>query len=572
MKDLGSVVKVIVKEKRDIYLSIVFGFLAGITAVGLFAANGYLISQAALQPPLYVLIAMVAVVKIGSIVRATSRYAERYYSHRATFTMLSDLRVFFYEKLEKLPPGVLSKYRSGDLLARIVGDVENLQNFFLRVVYPPILMFLVFLSTMLFVSFYSWQVVVLLFVGLLLTGFLIPILFAKKQRTISNHILEERAKFSTEVTEWFQGFRELTIHQNIEIKGEKLTDQYKGYINEQRKSNDQANLNHSINLATSFIIFWAVLGLGGYLVATSQLDGVLLAMIVMISLTVFDHSTPMATFPIYYEESERAAGRLHSVISEAKVTGDVVGEKLSFFNSAPSIEWKNVSVQFPEQFREVVSEVSLTIREGTKTAIVGASGSGKSTLLHVLLKLQETKSGEVCIDGVPIAEKGNDFIWSNSRVVLQENHFFYGTIKENLLLKEDLSDDEVQRVLKEVELHHFTPNDIVLEKGENLSGGEKQRLAGARAILKQGRLWLLDEPTSSLDSWTEQKLYDALLQYAKEDTVVIVSHRLTGLEKMDQIVVMEEGKVIEVGTFKELMDKKGYFYELKMLEMNVLEM
>ena len=561
-----------VKEKRDIYLSIVFGFLAGMTAVGLFAANGYLISQAALQPPLYVLISMVAIVKIGSIVRATSRYAERYYSHRATFTMLSDLRVFFYEKVEKLPSNVLGKYRSGDLLARIVGDVESLQNFFLRVFYPPILMILVFLSTILFVSFYSWQIVFLLLAGLLLTGFVIPLLFAKKQRKVSNKILDERAKFSTEVTEWFQGLRELSIHQMVSDKNEKVIKYYSQYMDEQRKANDGANLNHSFNLAVSFIIFWAVLALAGYLVTIGQLDGVLLAMIVMISITVFDHSAPMATFPINYEESKRAATRINSVISEVKIQDKGVKERNAFTNGAPSVEWKNVNVRFPEQFRDAVSNVSLSLRKGTKTAIVGASGSGKSTLLSALLQLHDLNSGSILINDITLDKENNESIWSNSKVVLQENHFFFGTIKDNLLSDGNIQDEDVQRVLHEVELHHFTPNDIVLEKGENLSGGEKQRLAMARAILKKGRLWLLDEPTSSLDNWTEQQLFNTLFHYAKNDTVVLVSHRLTHLEKMDQIVVLEEGNIIEMGTFQELMEQKGYFYELKQIENNLLEM
>ena len=572
MTDLGSVVKIMVKEKRDIYLSIVFGFLAGMTAVGLFAANGYLISQAALQPPLYVLISMVAIVKIGSIVRATSRYAERYYSHRATFTMLSDLRVFFYEKVEKLPSNVLGKYRSGDLLARIVGDVESLQNFLLRVFYPPILMILVFLSTILFVSYYSWQIVLLLLAGLLLTGFVIPLLFAKKQRKRSNKILDERAKFSTEVTEWFLGIRELTIHQMVSDKSEKVTKYYSKYMAEQRKANDGANFNHSINLTVSFIIFWAILALAGYLVTIGQLDGVLLAMIVMISLTVFDHSAPMATFPIYYEESERAATRLNSVISEVEIQDKGVKERNAFTNGAPFVEWKNVNIRFPEQFRDAVSNVSLSLRKGTKTAIVGASGSGKSTLLSALLQLHDLNSGSILINDITLDKEDNESIWSNSKVVLQENHFFYGTIKDNLLFDGNIQDEDVQHVLNEVELHHFTPNDIVLEKGENLSGGEKQRLAMARAILKKGRLWLLDEPTSSLDNWTEQQLFNTLFHYAKNDTVVLVSHRLTHLEKMDQIVVLEEGNIIEMGTFQELMEQKGYFYELKQIENNLLEM
>src|SRR5699024_7220949 len=138
MKGLQTVLKILMMEKRDIVYSIIFGFVAGLSAVGLFAASGYLISKAALVPPLYTLIILTSMVKLLGLIRALSRYAERYFSHRATFTMLSNLRVSFFKKLEPLAPGIFNRYRSGDLLARIVGDVESLQNFFLRVVYPPI--------------------------------------------------------------------------------------------------------------------------------------------------------------------------------------------------------------------------------------------------------------------------------------------------------------------------------------------------------------------------------------------------------------------------------------------------
>lgn len=125
-------------------------------------------------------------------------------------------------------------------------------------------------------------------------------------------------------------------------------------------------------------------------------------------------------------------------------------------------------------------------------------------------------------------------------------------------------------ILEKVKLDHFSLSDLVLEKGENLSGGEKQRLAIARAMLKGERVWVLDEPSSSIDALTEQAIYDQLFQQAKDDTLILVSHRLTGLEKMDQIIVMENGTIIESGTFDELMNRKGYFYELKQIEKSVL--
>lgn len=211
MKDLAVVVKLMMIEKKDIFYSIIFGFVAGIAAVGLFAASGYLISKAALAPPLYALIILTSTVKLLGFTKAISRYAERYFSHRATFTILSNLRVSFFEKLEPLAPGIFQKYRSGDLLSRIVGDVESLQNFFLRVFYPPIVLVIVFLCTILFTSFVSIYVALVLLIGLLLTAFVVPALFAVRQAKIDSHVREGRADLATEVTEFLHGFRDLKI-------------------------------------------------------------------------------------------------------------------------------------------------------------------------------------------------------------------------------------------------------------------------------------------------------------------------------------------------------------------------
>jgi len=191
-------------------------------------------------------------------------------------------------------------------------------------------------------------------------------------------------------------------------------------------------------------------------------------------------------------------------------------------------------------------------------------------LLQLLLKFYSINQGQIRFNNDSIDQLTQESIWGNTNVVLQENHFFFGTIRDNLLLARDgLSDTEMEDMLEQVKLGHFSLDDKVLEKGENLSGGEKQRLAIARALLRNSPLWLLDEPTSSIDALTEAHIMGYLFEKAKEDTVIVVSHRLTGLEKMDQIIVMDSGTIVESGTFEELMDKKGYFYEMKQIEQSV---
>lgn len=573
MKDLALVVKLTVMEKKDIFLSMIFGFVTGIAAVGLFAASGYLISKAALAPPLYALIVLTASVKMLGFIRAFSRYGERYFSHRATFTMLSNLRVSFFEKLEPLAPGIFQKFRSGDLLARIVGDVETLQNFFLRVFYPPIVLVMVFLSTIIFTSFYSIYVAFLLLVGLLLTSFIVPAIFTLKQRTVDRQVRERRGELSTEVTEFLYGFRDLKIYQQLKEKEARLGEVSTAYIKEQQQEGIQQIFSHSTNLMVSLIISWSILGVGAFLVAGGQMDGIFLAMFLMISLTVFENATPMAVFPSHLQDSRQAATRLFSVVgkdeeAESK-TGHEIRELLPEIQ-APAIEVDDVSFSFQEEIRQTIKHVSLSLPAGSKTAIVGPSGSGKSTLLQLLLKISSVDQGDIRMDGIPIERVAQESIWEKANVVLQKNHFFYGSLRENLqLAKETASDDEMEAVLATVQLEHFSLSGKVLEKGGNLSGGEKQRLAIARAMLKNASLWILDEPTSSVDAVTEDHIYRHLLGQAKDDTLVLVSHRLTGIEKMDQIIVMEEGSIVETGTYRELMDKIGYFYELKQIEKSV---
>ena len=570
MKDLRIVIKLLMQEKKDIFLSILFGFLAGAAAVALFANSGYLISKAAITPPLYILTLSIALLKIFSVTRAVSRYGERYFSHRATFTKLSNLRVYFFEKLEPLAPQIINKYRSGDLLSRIVGDVESLQNFFLRVYYPPIVMVIVFLATIAFTAFFSVYVALILVAGLIITGLLVPAWFAMKQKGIENKLRSLRGDLSTETTEFLYGFRDLKLYQKLEKQEQQLTKVSSAYVNEQKQDEVQALYSQSVNQTISLVISWLVLGMGALLVAGDQLEGVFLAMLVMMSLTVFENSAPMAAFPSHYEDSRRAAARLFSVVTEPEKKAEKKAKEHLDLQKAHSIEVNNVSFTFPGETRLTLKNVNLFIPEGTKTAIVGPSGSGKSTLLQLLLKVYPDYDGEIRVSETLINNLESESVWQATNTILQENHFFFGRIRDNLLIAKDgVTDEEMNAALEKVKLSEFSLADEVLEKGQNLSGGEKQRLAIARSVLKGSKLWLMDEPTSSVDVLTEQFIFTHLFAQGQDDTMILVSHRLTGLENMDQIIVMEQGTIIESGTFDALMKKQGYFYEMKQIEKTV---
>lgn len=571
MSELAKLSKAMFQERKDIIFSIIGGFIAGIAGVALFSASGYLISQTVFAPPLYTLIILTSLVKFLGFLRSVSRYGERLYTHRATFSILSRLRTSFFAKLIPLTPGILNKNRSGDLLARIVGDVESLQHYFLRVAYPPLVVIMVFLATVLFTASYSFWIAGLLVFGMLMTSLVVPGIVLLGQRKIHERVREQRSKLSTEITETLYGFRDLKIYGQLAQREEQLQRYSASLAAEQQRAAVQLLRGQSMHVFVTFFVAWCVLTLSAYLILDGRLAGVFLAMLVMATQTVFEEAAPLAVLPAYKQDSEHAANRLTKIIpSQATTLRSSKSESLPT-DLPVSIEISNVTFQYEGEWRPALLNFSLQLAAGSKTAVVGPSGSGKSTLIELLLKLRTTASGNIRINKVLINELDEENIWELTNVVLQQSHFFKGTLRENLLENADEhSDEELMEVLAKAQLPNVSLNQVVYEKGENLSDGEKQRLALARAMLRKRHLWLLDEPTSSLDYVTEQRVLKQLYEQASGDTLLLICHRLTGLEKMDQIVVMEQGEIVEIGSFKELMEQKGYFYKLKQIELQMI--
>lgn len=570
MSELTILMKAMLRERRDIALAIAGGFVAGIGGVSLFSASGYLISQTVFAPPLYTLIVLISIVKLLGLLRAASRYAERLYSHRATFSILSRLRTSFFAKLVPLAPSKLRTRRSGDLLARIVGDVESLQHYFLRVAYPPIVLVMVFLATVLFASAYSVWIAGLLVLGMLGAAFVVPAVILKGQRKLRGRVRLRRAALSTDSAELLYGFLELKVYGKLDEREQQLRQHSEVLADEQQAAGIHLLNGQSLHVGLTYLVTWGVLVLGGYLIVHDSLAGVFLAMLVLAAQTVFEEAAPMATLPSYKQDSEHAASRLAEIVQPGETLPPQPNGSLSD-DAPPSIELSGVSFQYSDEWRPALQDVHIRIPAGSKTAIVGASGSGKTTILELLLKLYEPTQGLIRMNDRPLNELHESSIWQHAAVVLQQSQFFRGTIRDNLLLHgEGLSDEDLRVVLDQAELPNKKLDDEVYERGENLSDGEKQRLALARAMAKGGRLWLLDEPTSSLDAISEQCIYRRLFKQTAKDTLILVSHRLTGLESMDQIIVMDGGNVVEAGTYEELMARQGYFCEMKEIECQLI--
>ena len=565
MRDIKPVLKLMLLEKKEVLLAALLGFLAAGASVGLLASSGFLISSAALQPPLYTLTASIVLVRFFGLLRAGSRYGERYFSHKATFTILSHIRTHYFDQVVARIPGLFRSKRSGDLLSRITGDVENLQFFFLRVVYPPVVMVLVFLATIIFASLYSFYAAVLLFVGFILTGGVIPSWFAWKTRQKAGRVRETRGTLSTEVTEFMAGYRELKIHGQTKAMSEDVQDLAKAYTSLQQDEQHQLAGSESVNIFAGLMITWLIAFLAALEVQNGSLDGVWLAAMILVSLSVFESANPMASFPKNYESGRQSAERLSLSEGHAMDKNSKEGQALS--EAVHTITFRNVSFSHEGSERSVLSGVNAFFERGQRTAIVGASGSGKTSLMQVLLGIHTAEEGDVLVNGQGLGDLDLDSYWSQFSFSLQDNHFFYGSVRENLEVPgTGAADHEMTDVLERLSLSHLALEDLVEEGAGNLSGGERQRLALARAWLRNGPVWLLDEPLSALDADTYDKVIKEVFDVSAKSMMILITHQLRGLEQMDQILVMDQGRIVERGGYHDLMAQKGWLYELHQVD------
>ena len=479
--------------------------------------------------------------------------------------MLGHLRGNFFERLAPLAPGIFQRHQSGDLLSRIVGDVESLQNFLLRVLYPPIVVGMVLVATVFFTSFYSLPMALAVLAGAIFVVVLLPAFFALRRRKKTHATGETRGAFAAASAEFLYGFKDLKIHLALDQKSVELQEVAHRYEQAQKNEGLEENRVQSVNALVAFLASFLVLAIGAYFVSTGELSGLYLAMLVMVSLGAFENVGPLAALPAYYEESRIAARRLEEVVDEEP--DNSVGEMPE---GSVDIQVDRLSYRYPDDSRLSLDDVSFQLAQGSKTAIVGPSGSGKSTLLQLLLKVAVPESGDIRFGNETLSGMRPENVWERMNVVLQENHFFSGTIESNLRIANEQADaEQLREALELVHLSHLELAAPVYEKGRNLSGGEKQRLAMARAFLKGERLWLLDEPFSSVDGVTAKSIYSELFTRHPQDTFVIISHDLSGLESMDHILVLEDGRLIEQGNYQELMARRGYFYGLKKIEEQV---
>lgn len=559
--------------KRHIWLlmlGVVLAIVTLLASIGLLTLSGWFLSASAVVGVAgiysfnYMLPA--AGVRGAAIIRTAGRYFERLVSHDATFRVLQHLRVFTFSKLLPLSPAGLARFRQGELLNRIVADVDTLDHLYLRVISPLVGALVVILVVTAGLSILDVTLALTLGGIMLLTVLILPPLFYRAGKPAGECITQMRGQYRQQLTAWLQGQAELMLFNASDRYREQLEKTEQHWQDAQRRQAELTALSQALMLLIGGIAVIAMLWLTSAGVGGNSQPGALIALFVFCALAAFEALAPVTG----------AFQHLGQVIASARRITQITEQppEVSFAQSADqtfsrvALTLNQVTFSYPQQPTAALENISLQVSAGDHIAILGRTGCGKSTLLQLLTRAWDPAQGEILLNDQPLTQLNETTLRRAMSVVPQRVHLFSATLRDNLLLAApQASDAHLVNILERVGLGKLLDdsglNGWLGEGGRQLSGGELRRLAIARALLHDAPLMLLDEPTEGLDATTESQILDLLAEVMKEKTVLMVTHRLRGLTRFNQIIIMDNGKIIEQGSHAELLAQQGRYYQFK---------
>ncbi|WP_405184041.1 thiol reductant ABC exporter subunit CydD [Streptomyces albidoflavus] len=558
------------REARGrLILSLVLGSLALGSAVGLMATSGYLISRASQQPPVLYLMMAVTATRAFGIGRAVFRYAERLVSHDVVLRMLADTRVAVFRRLERLAPAGLRGTRRGDLLSRLVADVDALQDYWLRWLLPAGWAALVSTVSVLFMTWLLPAAGAVLAIGLLAAAVGVPLVSGGFARRAERRLAPARGALATRVAEVLTGTGELTVAGALAHRTARTGDADRELTRIRARGAAANALGAGLTAVITGLTTVAAAYVGIRGVSAGALDGVALAVVVLTPLAAFEAVTALPLAVQFRQRVRRSAERVHEVldapvpVTEPEAAGPAP-------ESPFPMELRGVAARHPGQARDALTGIDLTVTEGRRIAVVGPSGSGKTTLAQLLLRFLDPRTGSYTLAGASAPGLDGDDVRRLVGLCAQDAHVFDSTLRENLLLADrSATEARLREVLGRARLLEWAetlPQGLdtpVGEHGARLSGGQRQRLALARALLAGFPLLVLDEPAEHLDLETADRLTADLLAATRGRTTLLITHRLAGLEAVDEILVLDQGRIVQRGTYEELSAEDGPFRRLR---------
>jgi thiol reductant ABC exporter CydC subunit len=546
-------------------LATLLGAGAVAAAIGLIASSAWLISRSAQHPQESAVAVAIVGVQFFALARGLCRYAERLVGHDAAFRVLSDIRVGVYERLERLAPLGLPAFGSGDLLARLVHDVDALQDLLLRVIPPFAIALGVGAATVALVFWMLPAAGLILLAALLLAGTLVPWLTGGLAARGEARQAAARARLTGAVVDLIEGAPELIVCGAAPEQLRRTLDADSALTRIARASARTAGVGQGLTSLCCGLAMWGALAAGVAAVHAGRLNGVLLAGLALIPLVAFELVTGLPAATQTLQRVRRCAARVFEVM-DAPAPVSEPAHPLVLPAPPYSLRVRDLRFSYPGAGSPALDGVDLDLGPGRRVAIVGPSGAGKSTLAGVLLRFLEYEEGSVMLDGVEIAGLDGDALRTVVGLVSQDAHIFDSTLEENLrLARRGASTEELRAALAGARLLDWAqelPAGLgteVGERGMRMSGGQRQRLAIARALLADFPVLVLDEPGEHLDTPTADAIVADLLAVTEGRTTLLITHRLTGLEEVDEVLVLDGGRVLERGTHGELLARGGRY-------------
>lgn len=548
-------------------LGIILAIVTILSSISLLAISGWFLAGSSLAGLAgivtfnYMLPA--AGVRGSAIIRTTGRYAERLVSHDATFRVLAHLRVFTFKKLLPLSPSSIARFRQSELLNRLVADVDTLDHLYLRLISPLVSAIVVIIVVTLGLSLLDLSLALTLGGIMIFLVLILPVVFYRAGKPIGADLTALRSDYRGQLTSWLQGQAELVIFGALPAFRVNLDTIEKRWLSRQKQRASLSAISQSVMIFSSGLTFILILWMAASGIGGDSHPGPLIALFVFVSLAAFETLGPVADAFQHLGHVIASAQRVNQLIEQQPEVSFC--KKKIPFSSQASLSLNKVNFSYKNQPFLALKSINLNISVGEHIALLGRTGCGKSTLLQLLTRAWDPQQGVIKLNNLPLGDYDEATLREMSVVVSQRVHIFSSTLRDNLLLAaSDASDAQLKDVLMKVGLSALLEqnglNEWIGDGGRQISGGEQRRVGIARALLHKAPLVLLDEPTEGLDADTESQILRLLAEHCQHKTMILVTHRLTGLERMDRIYIMDAGQIIEQGTHQELLSLQGQYF------------
>lgn len=487
-----------------------------------------------------------------AISRTVSRYFEKLVTHDATFRVLANLRVSVFKKLIPLSPSGLNRFRNSELLNRLVADVDTLDTLYLNLISPFMSAIMIILFMAIGLSFVSVSLMLIICGTLLALLIIVPTVFYHLGLNLGRNAIQNRANYRSQFIEWIQLNAEFLLFGNLNQVTKRLQNTERQWLNAQSKESQLSGLSNALLMLSNGILTCVVI----YLVSTAinvptaEYPEALIALVVFCVMASAEILSPIGISFLHLGQVITAAERINEITEQqpnVQFNGRAEWQNLSL--NQPLVRFENVNFAYWNGEQQVLNDLSFDVLKGQKVAILGKTGSGKSTIFQLLNRNYDPTSGQIWLNNCKIEDFSEQTLRSKLVTLSQRVHIFSQTLRDNLLMGNSAATDEQMiEVIKKVGLGYLLETESLMlwlgEGGRPLSGGEQRRLGLARLLLSSAELVLLDEPTEGLDRETEQQILNLILTHCANRTLLMITHRQSGLDRFDVIYRMDNGKLL----------------------------